>query len=63
MTIISSKTILSDGMTVLYFSTVRYWGPLVERCLFSQQKMKVRSHTSEFKLLAFSAVTANMYGT
>ena len=25
-----------------------------------QQKMKIWSHTAEFKLLAFSAVTANM---
>ena len=31
-----------------------------ERCLFIQQKMKIWSHTAEFKLLAFSAVTANM---
>ena len=30
------------------------------RCLFIQQKMKIWSHTAEFKILAFSAVTANM---
>ena len=28
--------------------------------LFIQQKMNIRSHTAEFKLLAFSAVTASM---
>ena len=33
---------------------------LTRRCLFIQQKMKIWSHTAEFKILAFSAVTANM---
>ena len=28
--------------------------------LFTQQKIKIRSHTAEFKLLAFSVVTASM---
>ena len=28
--------------------------------LFIQQKMNIRSHTAEFKLLAFSVVTASM---
>ena len=31
--------------------------------MFIQKKTKIWSHTAEFKLLAFSAVTANVYGT
>ena len=30
------------------------------RCLFIQQKMKIRSHTAEFKLLAFSAANIDL---
>ena len=36
------------------------YGKGIVRCLFIQQKMKSWTHTAEFKILAFSAVTANM---
>ena len=46
-----------------YCVTQQYPEPTAEmlkRGLFIQQKMKIRSHTAELKLLAFSVGTASM---
>ena len=45
-----------------YFTRLIYISFTVESAwgLFIQQKMKIRSRTAEFKLLAFSVVTASM---